>query len=471
MKDVAIRVSGVSKTYRMWTRPGMRLTAPAARRAARSPVCPVFLKKRLEGYFQRACYEFYALKDVSFEVEPGETLGIVGRNGSGKSTLLQIITGILQPSAGEASVSGRAAALLELGSGFNPQFTGRENIYLNGAVMGLSRAQITEKFAEIAAFADIGKFIEQPVKTYSSGMMVRLAFAVQAAVEPKILIIDEALSVGDETFQRKCFARLEKARAKGTTILFVSHALNAVVKLCQRALWLHQGGIVMSGSPKFVTERYQKFCHASKEQAPAMLERMRAEGKHPPAEQQAAPRPQKEHAVADAPPAGSGEALFDSALVPQSTISYETLGAEIYDTAMTNAEGRKVNILKRRGVYTYSYRARFVKDCENVCFAMVIKTVDGTELGGARANPGGEKLEHVPEGSVFKVSFRFRCLLTPGLYFLNSGVEGAVGEHDSFYAHRVVDAYSFKVLEEQNLIPTATVDFLIEPSCQSCPPS
>ncbi len=205
--------------------------------------------------------EFWALKDVSFDVKNGETVGIIGRNGSGKSTLLQIITGTLAPTEGTVITHGRIAALLELGSGFNPDFTGRENVYLNGALLGFSTAQIDEKFDAIASFADIGEHLDQPVKTYSSGMLVRLAFAVQVQVEPEILIVDEALAVGDALFQKRCFQRIEKLVSDGTTVLFVSHDQESVRTLTNRALLLNKGRSVEWGLSSEVVLKYRKLLH------------------------------------------------------------------------------------------------------------------------------------------------------------------------------------------------------------------
>jgi lipopolysaccharide transport system ATP-binding protein len=206
-----------------------------------------------QGQYHR---EFWALSDVNFEVGKGQTVGIIGQNGSGKSTLLQIITGTMAPTLGEVKTQGRIAALLELGSGFNPDFTGRENVYLNGSLLGLTHAQIDEKFDYIAAFAEIGDHLDQPVKTYSSGMMLRLAFAVQVAVETEVLIIDEALAVGDARFQMKCFKRLEELKARGTTILFVSHATELVRSFCDFGLVLDKGKAIFWGDAKTATVKY-----------------------------------------------------------------------------------------------------------------------------------------------------------------------------------------------------------------------
>lgn len=243
--DIAIRVSNLSKCYQIYDTPRDRLKQFVAPRL-----------QRLAGQTPRQYFrEFWALKDVSFEVKKGETVGIIGRNGSGKSTLLQMICGTLNPTSGSIQTNGRVAALLELGSGFNPEFTGRENVYMNAAVLGLSNEEIDARFADITAFADIGEFINQPVKTYSSGMMVRLAFAVIAHVDADILVVDEALAVGDAFFTQKCM-RFLRTFMKTGTVLFVSHDTGSVKNLCNHAIWLEKGKVLQEGSPKDVCELY-----------------------------------------------------------------------------------------------------------------------------------------------------------------------------------------------------------------------
>lgn len=255
-RDAVISIQNVSKAYRMWETPSARLTVPMMESAARILPGGQALRARAASRYR----DFWALRDISFELKRGEAIGIIGRNGSGKSTLLQIIAGTLQASRGTVKVTGRVAALLELGSGFNPDFTGRENVYLSAAVLGLSRAEIDARFDEIVAFADIGDFVDQPVKTYSSGMMVRLAFAVNTCVDPDILMVDEALSVGDAPFQAKCFRRLRQLIEKGVSLLFVSHDIGTVRSICSRALWLKSGQAEMWGEAKTVAKEYEKFC-------------------------------------------------------------------------------------------------------------------------------------------------------------------------------------------------------------------
>jgi len=244
--EFAISVHNVSKCFYTYEKPFDRLKQSFVPR----------LQRLVGEDFTTYGKEFWALRNIDFNVHKGETIGIVGRNGSGKSTLLQIICGTLMPTAGLIQTQGRIAALLELGSGFNPEFSGRENVYLNGAVLGLSRDEVDERFDAIAGFADIGEFIDQPVKTYSSGMAVRLAFAVQAQVDPEILIVDEALSVGDARFQAKCFERLRQLKENGTSILLVTHASEQVVTHCNRAILLESSRVEMVGSPRPVVNRY-----------------------------------------------------------------------------------------------------------------------------------------------------------------------------------------------------------------------
>ena len=246
--DTAIKVEHLSKVYLMYDRPADRLKQfiyPRLQRLAGRPI---------KTYYR----EFWALSDVSFEVKKGETVGIIGRNGSGKSTLLQLVCGTLNPAGGSVQTNGRVAALLELGSGFNPEFTGRENVYLNGALLGLSTEEINARFDDITAFADIGEFMDQPVKTYSSGMLVRLAFAVIAHVDADILVIDEALAVGDAVFVQRCMQFIRQFQEKGT-LLFVSHDMSSVINLCGSAVWLHQGRVRDIGQTKSVAEAYLQY--------------------------------------------------------------------------------------------------------------------------------------------------------------------------------------------------------------------
>ncbi len=260
---VAIEARGIGKTYRLWATPASRLWVPMLQRLERMLrrwMHP--LAQPLQAHIDRFLAYHVALHDVQFTLHRGDALGIIGLNGSGKSTLLQIVAGVIEPTQGEVRVHGRIAALLELGSGFNLEMTGRENVFINAAILGMSRAQIAERLEDIIAFADIGAHIDQPVKTYSSGMMMRLAFAVQVHVDPDILIVDEALAVGDARFQAKAMTRIEEILARGTTLLFVGHDLNAVKAFCDRAMILERGQVIQEGTPEDVITEYLYRIHA-----------------------------------------------------------------------------------------------------------------------------------------------------------------------------------------------------------------
>ncbi len=257
---IAIRVENLSKAYTMWSSPAARLHGPLLGRLGQLPFLPNAARAVCRRLSHEAFRNFYALRNVSFEVRQGDSIAIIGRNGSGKSTLLQILAGTLRPSEGEVAVDGSVAALLELGSGFDPDFTGRENVYLNAAIRGLTRRETDAKFAEIAEFAGIGEFIDQAVKTYSSGMVVRLAFAVSACLRPEVLIVDEALSVGDIFFQQKCLRHMEE-RMQGVTKVLVTHDLQAVLRATNAAYVLDRGVVVFAGSSQAAVEFYVKMAH------------------------------------------------------------------------------------------------------------------------------------------------------------------------------------------------------------------
>tara|TARA_R100000027_G_scaffold61041_1_gene52124 strand:- start:11300 stop:12757 length:1458 start_codon:yes stop_codon:yes gene_type:complete len=254
-KDIVVSVRNLSKAYRVWRSPIDRLRSPILSSAGRRFPANSYLNRELQRRASAAYKDFYALQQVSFDIERGTSFGILGRNGSGKSTLLQIIAGTLTATGGEVVTNGRVAALLELGSGFNPEFTGRENVYMNASILGISKKTIDERFDDIASFADIGDFMDQPVKTYSSGMYVRLAFSVIVHVDAEVLIIDEALAVGDVFFVQKCMRFLKKFRERGV-LLFVSHDLPSINRLCDQALWLDKGVVRQRGIPKDVSESY-----------------------------------------------------------------------------------------------------------------------------------------------------------------------------------------------------------------------
>jgi lipopolysaccharide transport system ATP-binding protein len=445
MTDIAISVQNLSKCFQIYENPRDRLKQFVLPRIQR------YTGKVPKQYFK----EFWALKDVSFEVKKGETLGIVGRNGSGKSTLLQMICGTLSPTTGSVQTSGRIAALLELGTGFNPEFTGRENVYMNAAVLGLLKEEIDARFDDIAAFADIGQFIEQPVKTYSSGMVVRLAFSVAINVDPEILIVDEALSVGDEIFQRKCFSRIEVIRASGATILFVSHSGAQIVQLCDRAVLLDAGEMLMTSTPRQIVGHYQKLISAPIDKRSRIRAQIRMLNKSiTQLSNQVITDDKTELLVKN-----NLQEYYDPYLKPQSTIVYESHGAYIESPQVLTIAGDRVNNLVRGKCYQYVYSVIFEHDASNVRFGMLIKTTSGIELGGAMSSVTLENsIQNVSAGSRIKVEFEFMCLLNPGVYFLNAGVIAVVNGED-VHLHRLLDIEMFRVLSGCDSIAVGTVNF------------
>lgn len=417
---------------------------------------------------------FWALKGVTLQVPRGETWGIVGRNGSGKSTLLQIIAGTLQPTSGEVAVRGRVAALLELGSGFHPEFTGRENVFFQGQLQGCSRDEVLAKLDAIVAFAAIGDFLDQPVKTYSSGMMLRLAFAVTITLDPDILIVDEALAVGDEAFQRKCFARIRTLRDQGCTVLFVSHSGQHVIELCDKAMLLDAGDQMLVGRPRDVVGWYHKLLFAPHEQTASIRDEIRAlhtgangtpargAGAAAAVEGAAPPLPVGSPAVDDD---------YDPNLIPQSTIRYPSQGAQILEPRMQRLDGSPVNVLVRGQTYRYTYDVRFSDSRMQVRFGMMLKTTTGLELGGGVSHPVQRAVDYVAPGATYRISFDFRCLLQAGVYFANAGVS-ALTPDGEIYLHRLVDAVMFRVKPEAESRVTGLVDFCIQPAvtCTSAAP-
>lgn len=447
--DTAIAVENLSKCYHIYDKPRDRL-----KQFVFPPVQHLF-GRRTRSYFR----EFWALKDVSFEVKKGETVGIVGRNGSGKSTLLQMICGTLNPTEGTIRANGRVAALLELGSGFNPEFTGRENVFLNASVLGLSIDEIEKRFDSIAAFADIGEFVDQPVKNYSSGMVVRLAFAVAINVDPEVLVVDEALSVGDELFQRKCFSRIAAIKESGSTILFVSHSGGTVVEFCDRAILLDSGEQLAIGAPKIIIGKYQKLLYAPQHKRLEIRDEVRSSGREPEIEAESTEQTSMSPTASKPVTVVETDEFFDGNLKPVSTIAYESHGACIESAEILNLSGLKVNCLKRGNTYRYIYTVRFTEGATSVRFGMMIKTISGLELGGAVSAPGmAQAISCVMPNTSARIEFSFVCTLNPGTYFLNAGVTG-VRRDEEIYLHRMLDLHMFKVLPCMRDTATGMVDF------------
>lgn len=425
-KDIVIDVKNLSKCYHIYEKPGDRL------------------KQMLFRGRKKLYREFWAVKDVSFEIKRGETVGIVGQNGSGKSTLLQLICGTLNPTSGSIKVNGRVSALLELGSGFNQDFTGKENVYLNASILGLSKEEIDARYNEMLEFADIGDFIDQPVKTYSSGMLMRLAFSVAINVDPDILVVDEALAVGDDLFQRKCFSRLEFMKDSGVTILFVSHSASQVITLCDRAILIDKGNLLVINEPKFIVNKYHRMIYA-------------------PAESRAEIRDELLNSSQDLTADSSPKEIYDENFNPSSRVEYVSQGAFIHDISIKNMSNTPVNFLLSGNLYKYTYKVKFDVDANNVRFGMLIKTISGIELGGAvSGDKEPNELLFVKKNTLVNVEIVFRAALNSGTYFLNAGVTARLNQ-ELHYLHRVLDAVSFKISSNNNIYSTGLVDFDCSP--------
>ncbi len=466
--EAAIRIDAVSKCYPVYDRPFDRLRQFVAPRAAR------VLRRPSKMHYR----EYWALREISCEIRRGEQIGIVGRNGAGKSTLLQIICGTLAPTTGNVSVNGRIAALLELGAGFNPEFTGRENVLLNASILGLTEAEIDARFDPILAFADIGEFIEQPVKTYSSGMYMRLAFAVAIHVTPDILVVDEALSVGDEAFQRKCFARIRRIRDDGGTVLFVSHSAGTVAEVCDRAILLDRGELLAIGNTRDVLARYQKLLYAPADKALEVREWIVS---HPPGESDDLPPAVAEAdahiAISTSVTATPGDdesadaardgdpAWLDVGLRAATGVAYPQRGASIGAPRVETSQGRVVNVLTPGREYVYLYPVSFERDQVGVRFGMMVKTVAGVELGGAASAPDGQGMDLIKAGTTALARFRFRCLLAPGTYFMNAGIVGLDGETEQYLA-REIDVLMIRVAADAQRLATGLVNLDVRPEIE-----
>lgn len=459
--EPVIQVQELGKCYRIYSAPVDRLKQTLFTRLHR------ILQRPPHQYFR----EFWALKRVSLEVQRGETVGIIGRNGSGKSTLLQLICGTLEPTEGRVITKGRIAALLELGAGFNPEFTGRENVFLNATVLGLKESEIHKKFPEIEAFADIGQFMDQPVKHYSSGMFARLAFAVAISVDPEILIVDEALAVGDEPFQRKCFARIEQIKKRGGSILFVSHSAGNIVALCDRVVLLERGERLFTGAPKVAVNWYKKIFNAPPESVETMKSQLRDLdlGKNEDLQADngnlALNKNDNDKMLGKLSESGAQlEGSYDPNLHSQSRLVYETNGAVILNPRIETLYGQIVNELVRGRRYKICYDVNIESTHPALYFRCMIKTVSGVELGGGHYPSLGMDGFSVVVGERVALSFEFDCQLSAGTYFINCGVS------DNTQAlHRILDALAFRVLASDEADSIGIVDFSVESNLRNLP--
>lgn len=368
------------------------------------------LKEVLSPFRKSYHKDFYALKDISLNVEKGEALGIIGVNGSGKSTLLKIITGVLSQTSGTVEVHGKVSALLELGAGFNPEYTGLENIYLNGTMMGYSKKEIDERLNDILEFADIGEFINQPVKQYSSGMFVRLAFALSINVHPDILIVDEALSVGDIFFQAKCFKKISDMKNEGTTIIMVTHDMGSILKYCDRALLLNKGDMVTIGNPHDTVDAYKRIL-----------------------------------AGADA---GETKETKDSKINPS---IYGNGKAEIFEYGIYDKKGEKTNVILKGEEFSVREKIKINDDIEEPIFTFTIKDKKGLDLTGTNSSMENKNIGKVKKGDEFEISWTQVMMLERGEYLISISVTGfEAGTHTVY--HRLYDIMNIIVLSNSDKV-------------------
>lgn len=401
MSEFAIQVKHLDKMYKLYNKPSDRLRETLG--------------------FKVPVREHYALRDVNFQVERGETVGIIGTNGSGKSTILKIITGVLNPTAGEVKVDGRISALLELGTGFNMEYTGIENVYLNGTMMGFSKEEVDARLQDILDFADIGDFVYQPVKSYSSGMFVRLAFAVAINIDPEILIVDEALSVGDVFFQAKCYRKFEEFKKMGKTILFVSHDLSSISRYCDRVILLNKGVKLEEGSPKQMVDMYKQLLVG---QDPAKAEEKKEEQK---------------------------ESWSQQFQVNPNMLEYGTKLAEIVDFAVLDDKDRCTNTIEKGSSFRIRMKVVFHQDIQEPIMAYTFKDIKGTEITGTNTLFEKKSVEHSQTGDSCTVTFEQEMFLQGGEYLLSFGCTGYKdGEFTVF--HRLYDACNITVVSNKNTV-------------------
>ena len=414
----AIEVKEITKIYRLYNKPVDRL------------------KESLLPGGRNLHKDFYALKGVSFDVKKGESLGIIGVNGSGKSTILKIITGVLTPSSGTVTANGKISALLELGAGFNMEYTGIENVYMNGTMMGFSRKEMDEKLPGILEFADIGDFVYQPVKSYSSGMFVRLAFALAINVDPEILIVDEALSVGDVFFQSKCYHRMDELRQKGTTILMVTHDMSSVLKYCDRAVILNKGEKVAEGRPGEMVDLYKKILAGQMDVLSEMLSVRKETGKKKITESEAV----------------SDTVLMRSQMnVNPSVNEYGNGKAEIYDFGIIDEQDKLTNLVLKGESFTIKEKIRFKDSISDPIFTFTIRDKKGNDLTGTNTMFEGVVTGNVSSGDEYEVTFTQKMDLQGGEYLISMSCTGfEQGEHTVY--HRLYDLLNLTVISNKNTV-------------------
>ncbi len=444
--EYAIEVKDVTKIYKLYDKPIDRL------------------KESLSLRHREYHRDFYALQGISFTVEKGQTVGIIGTNGSGKSTILKIITGVLTPTSGQVQVNGKVSALLELGAGFNQDYTGIENIYMNGTMMGYSKKEMDAKLPEILEFAEIGDFVYQPVKTYSSGMFVRLAFALAINVEPEILIVDEALSVGDVFFQSKCYRRMEEIRKSGTTIVMVTHDMGSIIKYCDKVVLLNKGEFIAEGSAGKMVDLYKKILAGQMEALRAEIE----SGTDFSGDKVVKEEISEQDGEAGGSGAGVGHSeemngglsdgkpskpvlMRDLLTINANREEYGDGRAEIFDLGLLDERGNVTNLLLKGEMFTIREKIRFHAPIQAPIFTYTIKDKKGTDLTGTNTLFEGTNIKPVQEGDVYDVSFTQKMTLQGGEYLLSMSCTGFEGGEHVVY-HRLYDVANITVISNKNTV-------------------
>lgn len=416
MVDAAVRAEDITKIYPLYAKQSDRLL------------------ESLDPRRRPRHRDFYALQDVSFDVAPGECVGFVGRNGSGKSTLLKILTGVLTPSAGVFEIRGKVSALLELGAGFNMEYTGIENIYLNAAIMGFTREETDARLPDILEFADIGDFVYQPVKMYSSGMFVRLAFALAINVDPDILIVDEALSVGDSYFQQKCYRKFMDFKKQGKTILFVTHDMGSIIKYCNRAFLLDSGHIVSSGRPKTIVDQYKKLLSGIAFDA--------AEAALSSDEEQMAAEPEEE----------PGTLWKSHYTLNEQDLVYGDGEIEITDFGIFDENGRLCIAVNKGETYTIRMKVEAHEDVVDPIFAFTIKDVKGNEITGTNTYYENVATGTLRKGDELTISFTQRIDLQGSQFFLSLGATKYLADGRLKVFHRLYDIIELNILSAKTTV-------------------